>query len=247
MPGHPAGAGYIPDETDIYNPRRNGILAALPESELASILDIARLVTFKPGEALGTGCDVRSPVLFPLSGVISVIIELEDGRGIDTAIVGSEGVAGIPPFVNMETTSLRLAGRIQGKAFAIDSTAFFGQLESSPMLSRQILRFLGFTIGSMSTTLACTRFHETPQQYARWLLDYSDHAKLDSFPMTHALLADTLGVRRATITSIAANLQDEGVIGGGRGQVCLLDRPRLESLACECYAAIRTSYREMFS
>ena len=247
MPGHPAGAVHIPDETDIYSPRRNVILAALPESELASILDVACLVTFKPGETLGTGRDVRNRVLFPISGVISVIIELEDGRGIDTAIVGPEGVAGIPPFVNMETSSLLLAGRIQGRAFAIDSTVFFGQLERSPVLSRQILRFLGFIIGSMSMTLACTRFHETHQQYARWLLDYSDHAKTDCYPMTHAILADTLGVRRATITGVAAQSRYEGIVGGGRGKVCVLDRPRLESMACECYSAIRTSYREMFS
>lgn len=236
----------VADETDVLSPRRNGILNALPDSELSSVLVAARLVAYKPRETLGSALDAQHTVLFPISGVISVLIELKDGRGIDTVIVGPEGVAGIPPFVDVDTTNVRLAGRIEGRAFAIDSTAFFGLLERSPTLSGQILRYLGFIIGSMSVTLACTRFHEIHQQYARWLLDYSDHAKLDCFPMTHALLADTLGVRRATITSIAVNLQDEGIIGGGRGQIRLLDRPRLESLACECYAAIRESYRESF-
>jgi hypothetical protein len=38
---------------------------------------------------------------------------------------------------------------------------------------------------------------------------------------------------------LASKLQDAGAIRWGRSRVEILDRPRLESLACSCYAGLR--------
>ncbi len=49
-----------------------------------------------------------------------------------------------------------------------------------------------------------------------------------------------LGVRREGVTAAAGKLQKLGVIEYTRGQITVLDRPRLEQLSCECYALVKT-------
>lgn len=48
-----------------------------------------------------------------------------------------------------------------------------------------------------------------------------------------------LGVRREGVTIAAGKLKDMGVIRYNRGRITVLDRPTLESLACECYTAVK--------
>ena len=52
-------------------------------------------------------------------------------------------------------------------------------------------------------------------------------------------MAQRLGVRRTTVTLLASKLQGVGAIRWGRSRVEILDRARLESLACSCYAGLR--------
>jgi Mn-dependent DtxR family transcriptional regulator len=51
-----------------------------------------------------------------------------------------------------------------------------------------------------------------------------------------------LGVRRATVSMIAQQLQRSGVIQFRRRGVTILDRQGLEDMACECYRAIRAQF-----
>jgi hypothetical protein len=48
-----------------------------------------------------------------------------------------------------------------------------------------------------------------------------------------------LGVRREGVTEAAGKLQKLGVIEYSRGRITVLDRPRLETLSCECYAVVK--------
>jgi len=47
------------------------------------------------------------------------------------------------------------------------------------------------------------------------------------------------GVRPEGVTEAAGKLQKLGVIEYSRGQITLLDRPKLEQLCCECYAVVK--------
>ena len=63
--------------------------------------------------------------------------------------------------------------------------------------------------------------------------------------LTHELLAMMLGIRRAGVTEAMSALKAAGVIEAGNGRVTILDRPKLEAAACECYAAIREELRRL--
>ena len=68
----------------------------------------------------------------------------------------------------------------------------------------------------------CNRFHSLKERLARWLLITQDHAKSDTFPMTHEFMSNLLGARRVDVTKTAHALQKEGLVSYHRGQVTLL-------------------------
>src|SRR5579884_1596547 len=70
---------------------------------------------------------------------------------------------------------------------------------------------------------------------ARWLLNVADRVHRPTFALTHDFLAIMLGVRRASVSEAAADLQRSGAITYHRGIVTILDRALLESRSCECY------------
>jgi len=49
-------------------------------------------------------------------------------------------------------------------------------------------------------------------------------------------------VRRQSVSEVARNLQNAGVIRSRRGEVQILDRRRLEEMSCECYGEMRVVY-----
>ncbi|HEY9670748.1 MAG TPA: helix-turn-helix domain-containing protein [Waterburya sp.] len=51
-----------------------------------------------------------------------------------------------------------------------------------------------------------------------------------------------LGVRRATVSEVAAALQKAGLISYQRGKITILDLKGLESASCECYQLVKREY-----
>ena len=58
-------------------------------------------------------------------------------------------------------------------------------------------------------------------------------------------IAGMLGVRRATVSEVGAELEDKGLIRRGRGWVEVTDRKALEGAACGCYGAMRGLMKDL--
>jgi CRP-like cAMP-binding protein len=87
--------------------------------------------------------------------------------------------------------------------------------------------------------------HSAEQRLARWLLAASDRTGGRAVPLTHEGLADMLGVGRPTVSIIARNLQDSGLIAYRRGLIEVASRAGLEKVACPCYGAVRHAYQRL--
>ena len=66
-----------------------------------------------------------------------------------------------------------------------------------------------------------------------------DRVGEDEVPLTQEFLAQMLGVRRPSVTVVAAMLQQAGLIRYRRGRVTITDRAGLENASCECYRVLR--------
>ena len=106
-------------------------------------------------------------------------------------------------------------------------------------LLRVLLLYTQSLITQMAQTAVCNRHHSVDQQLCRWLLLSLDRLSSDTLTMTQELMANMLGVRREGVTVAAGKLQALGVIKYSRGRITVLDRPKLESLSCECYAVVK--------
>jgi CRP-like cAMP-binding protein len=81
----------------------------------------------------------------------------------------------------------------------------------------------------------CSSKHSNEQQIVRWIMNTLDKTQGHTLQITHQEIADTLGIRRESVTLAAGKLSQEGLIEVTRGQLEVLDRPGLEAKACECY------------
>ena len=91
----------------------------------------------------------------------------------------------------------------------------------------------------MAQTAVCNRHHALEQQLCRWLLLSLDRLPSNELHMTQELIANMLGVRREGVTEAAGKLQGLGIIDYQRGNITVLDRPKLEARCCECYAVVK--------
>jgi CRP-like cAMP-binding protein len=132
-----------------------------------------------------------------------------------------------------------------GLAWRIDAARFARCVDDSERLQRRMLRYVHVHMTLLTQATACKHFHKLAERLARWLLMSADRLPSHQLALTHAYLANVLGVRRAGITLAARGLQERGLIGYSRGHIDLLDRTGLESVACPCYSRERAMYEHL--
>ena len=194
------------------------------------------------GEVLYESGGQLKQVYFPTTSILSMLYVLENGASAEIALVGNEGILGIPLFMGGETTSSRAVVQSAGHAYRLQAQLLKDEFNRAGPLLRLLLRYTQALIAQMTQIAVCNRYHSIDQQLCRWLLSRLDRLPSNSLVVTQEQIADTLGVRRGGITVAAGKLQKAGLIRYSRGQIDVLDRAGLEMAACECHAAVRLEF-----
>jgi CRP-like cAMP-binding protein len=100
-----------------------------------------------------------------------------------------------------------------------------------------------FALAQQST--ACMANHEIDARLCRWLLRARDLSGSDQLPFTQEFLAEMLGVRRTSVTTVARILQEAGMIKYKRGKIEIVDVEGLREGACECYETVKEQYAQL--
>lgn len=172
-------------------------------------------------------------------GLASLVILTADGRSVEVAIVGKEGMVGTPLAVGLRKGPHRAIMQISGTGLRIKFEALEEALSQAPELRLILSRYVLLQGLQVAQIAACNRLHEIEQRLARWLLMCQDRVGSDQLPVTHEFLAQMLGTGRPSVSLAAGILQRAGVIENLRGVVRILERKLLEDSACECYKAIQ--------
>jgi len=175
---------------------------------------------------------------FPSRGLVSLVVELEEGKSLEVGMIGREGFLGAPSAMGIRDTHGRAIVQAPAEAFRIPSEQFAEILPAAPrlqfLLAHSVIRY-NLQVAQIP---ACTRFHQLKQRLARWLSISAKKSGSDHLPFTQESLAAMLGVGRPSITLAAGALQKAGLISYSRGSVTILDRRALENASCECYRVI---------
>lgn len=200
------------------------------------------LVPMPLGEVLYEAGFAMRHVYFPVSAIISLLYVMEDGASAEIAIVGKEGLLGIPLVLGGESTSSRAVVQSGGYGYRLKAESLLQEFNRCGVVHNLLLRYTQALMTQMTQTAACNRHHSLEQQLCRWLLLSLDRLPTNRLVMTQELIASMLGVRRAGVTEVAGKLQRAGLIQYRRGHIEVIDRPALEAKVCECYAVVKKEY-----
>jgi CRP-like cAMP-binding protein len=221
---------------------KNKLLEALPSQDRRHLLARCTQVELVLADVLIEPGERIRYAFFPTSGYISLITLLDGHAGLEVGLIGDEGMLGMSLMLGVGAAPLRALVQGPGTAWRMDVAAFRQECKRSPALQRILNRYVHVVMIQFAQAAACMRFHLVETRLARWLLMTGDRASGDEFYVTHEFLGRMLGVRRAGVTQAASALKDRKLIHYSRGNVTILDRHRLESIACKCYAAAKETY-----
>ena len=208
----------------------------------------ASIVTIKYAEVLFADGEPAYSSYFPLTCIISMIAEMANGDECEYGCIGREGMLGLQIALGAQPLRGRALCQLEGQAVRIDG-AFLREITASgaaPTLHQLLLRYAQATINTLAQSAACNALHDITQRAGRWLLSSRDRAGSDDFALTQEFLAKMLGVRRASVTEVARDLQNRKILDYRRGHVRILDVAALEEQTCECYDAMRDEYQVVF-
>src|SRR6202521_4401276 len=224
---------------EVHDPKRNHLLAALPQGEFERLLPYLELAPMQLGDVLYESGSKLRHVYFPTDSIVSLLYVMTDGSSAEIAVVGNEGVIGIALFMGGETTPSRAVVQSAGSAYRLVGQKLKDEFHRNGEMQILLLRYTQGLITQMSQTAVCNRHHTVDQQLCRWLLLSLDRLTSNELIMTQELIANMLGVRREGVTEAAGRLHKAGIIEHHRGRIIVLDRDRLEKRTCECYAVVR--------
>ncbi len=217
----------------------NHLLAALSPAVQKRLLPHLKLVPMPLGKVLYESGDALRHVYFPVDCIVSLLYVLESGASAEISVVGNEGLIGIALFMGGETTPSRAIVQSAGSAYQLAGQLLKDGFNADAEMQLLLLRYTQALITQIAQTAVCNRHHTVDQQLCRWLLLSLDRLASNELKMTQELIANMLGVRREGVTEAAGKLQKFGAIHYHRGTITVLDRPKLESLCCECYSVVK--------
>jgi CRP-like cAMP-binding protein len=239
-------AGALDKRSGHQDRATNQFLKLLPAAAREAIEPWLEQVELSQGESLFEPGDDLSHAYFPLGGlVVSLILPMSDGRALEAATIGREGVVGGNVSLGYKPAHARGLVQLPGQAARIPLPHLEAAKRAVPTLHDLFARYTDCLTAQVLQSVGCASVHPLEGRYARWLLTICDRVGHPELPLTQEALAERFGVARTYLTRIAGALHRSGAISYNRGLVRIEDRAVLEESACECYNAVRSHFERM--
>jgi CRP-like cAMP-binding protein len=220
----------------------NRLLDRLSEEEYHRLRLQGEVVSLAQQEEVFRQHGPLSHVYFPVNGVVSTVILTEDGERIEAATVGNEGMIGVAAILGLDFSPITATSKVPGESLRLPAPCLLRAAKPGGEFDRLLRRYAAFKLRYVSQTVACNSLHSVEQRMCRWLLMARDRVGKHEFPLTHELLAETLGVRRPTVSLIARALLSAGLLDYRRGIIRIESGKGLEAASCECYELTKKLY-----
>jgi CRP-like cAMP-binding protein len=221
----------------------NRLLDALPTAERDLVAPRLHLGRLERGQTLMRSSGPSDAVYFPRSGAISTLCVAESGKTFETGLVGSDGFVGLRVVLGSSETPFLTRCTLAGQTWRLAASDVPRLLDECTSLRLLLLRFAHARLVEVSQLAACARAHPVPAQLARWILTASDRTESSFLRVTHELVSERIGTRRASVSLGLEALQRDHVLSTRSGKIRIENRAALERAACECYRIVRDEYR----
>ena len=157
-------------------------------------------------------------------GLVSLLKVMEDGRSVEIAAVGAEGLLGLFAAYGFSHALVDHIVQVPATALRINRSKLQNEISKHAALRRVMTHYLLLVAEQLAQVSACHRLHSLEQRCCQWLLIAHDNVSSDEFQLTHEFLASLLGAQRTSVTTITGRLQKRGQIGYSHGRISILYR-----------------------
>ena len=220
---------------------KNQLLARLGADQLAQFSSHLKVVALGQGELIADRHGNVRKVYFPHSGIISCVVEMKGGHAIETAMIGNDGAFGAAQALDDKVSLNKVTMRVPGSASAMDADRLREAAERSKAFRKLLIEYELFMTAQVQQTAACNAVHGVQTRMCRWLLRMHELVGTP-MPLTHEFLSQMIGVRRTSVTGVAADMQRAGMISYTRGRLHVVDIELVRMNACECHDDVRSQY-----
>jgi CRP-like cAMP-binding protein len=217
----------------------NQLLAALPPEELERIAPHLVDLDLPVGHVLFNPGDIIRDVYFPTTAIISMMNVMSDGKKVEVAAVGHEGMIGIRMFFDDDEAFAHAICQAPGHVLKMDAHAFWMIVREQAAMRHVVHHYVHAFLFEVFQSAACNMVHTARQRFARWILTKQDRARTDSFPLPPELIADMLTITQSSARALLDQLVQERLIDYQNGVVQIINRLGLEAIVCECYERVQ--------
>jgi DNA-binding transcriptional regulator YhcF (GntR family) len=231
---------------DIGRPYNN-LLRRLSASDFALIAPHLAHEEAKANDLLYNPGDNVEIVHFPCGpGLVSYMVNNEDGRDVETILVGREGAVGGIVSQGYLPAYTRIMVKFGGPFVRLHVGKLDAAKTKSATLRNVFARYADCMLAQMFQSTACNAVHSIDQRTAKWIISALERTNgEDVVPLTHEQLATMLGVGRSYASRVIQTFKAEGVLDTRRGSILVLDREALRSRACRCNESVKNHFEEV--
>jgi CRP-like cAMP-binding protein len=173
-------------------------------------------VLYEPGQPL-------THVFLPLTGMISLVAVMSDGRTAEGMTIGREGAAGLSASGYVDDAFNRYVVQLPGSGYRVKAEDFEDLVDESVEFCSAVTRWREVMVRMSLQSVACNALHTVRQRLARWILTTHDRTETDRLPLKQEFLAEMLGVKRNAVNIVAREFLSIGAIEYKRGKISVIN------------------------
>jgi CRP-like cAMP-binding protein len=226
----------------------NNLLRALRPADARLMAGRLRRIEATAGTVLYEPGDVVRTVYFPVDrSLVSFMVQLSDGRGVETALIGREGAVGGIVSQGRLPAYARCVVQFAGPFYTIGSAELGALKQQSRSLDNLFARYADCMVAQIFQSVACNAAHTIEARTAKWLLAAMDRTGDREIPLTQEQLAGMLGVGRSYVSRVVRTMKERGVLETRRGRMRIAQLDALNSVACQCNAQVRRHFDDVLA
>jgi len=225
----------------------NNLLRRLNDADFALIAPHLVAEDAKPNDLLYNPGDNVQVVHFPCGpSLASFLVANEDGRDVETILVGREGAVGGIVSEGFLPAYTRIIVKFGGPFVRLSVGKLEAAKGKSPTLRNVFARYADCMLSQIFQSTACNAIHSIEQRTAKWIISAMERTNGDGVvPLTHEQLATLLGVGRSYTSRVIQTFKAEGVLETRRGSILVKNREALRMRSCFCNESVKTHFEEV--
>jgi len=233
--------------SDVSERPHNNLLRRLSEGDYALIAPHLVREEANSNDLLYSPGDDVHVVHFPCGpSLVSYLVSVEDGRDIETILVGREGAVGGIVSEGYLPAYTRIVVKFGGPFVRLHVSKLDAAKTYSRTLRNVFARYADCMLSQIFQSTACNAIHSIEQRTAKWIIAAMERTDVpDAVPLTHEQLANLLGVGRSYASRVIQAFKAEGVLETRRGWIVVRNRDALKMRSCLCNESIKTHFEEV--